>query len=60
MTVFIVVSFETHFTGVVSGVQSNIRLERAFSDPDEAEKDVKRMQGYNPGTRYSIERLEVR
>jgi len=60
MTVFIVVSYETHFTGVVSGVQSNIRLERAYLMPEDAEEYKIEMQRHNPKSTYSIERLEVR
>lgn len=60
MTVFIVLSAETHFTGVVSGVQSNIRLERAYLMPEDADEYKKEMEAHNPKVSYTIEQLEVR
>ena len=60
MTVFIVVSYETHFTAVVSGVQTNVRLEAAFLMPEDAEEDKIERARANPKASYSIERVEVR
>ena len=58
--VWVVVSAETHFTAVVSGVQSNIRIERAFTTPEAADKYMLDQAHYNRGTIYTIEQIEVR
>jgi hypothetical protein len=60
MTVYIVLSVETHFTGVVSGVQSNIRLERAFLTPERADLYRASESARNPKSQYTVERMEVR
>lgn len=60
MTVWIVISAETHFTAVVSGVQTNIRIERAYASPEAADAYQMEMKRYNPATSYTVERIEVR
>jgi hypothetical protein len=60
MMAWVVVSAETHFTAVVSGTQTNIRIERSFTTPEAAQEYVDDEKMRNVHTQYTIEQIEVR
>jgi hypothetical protein len=60
MIAWVILSFESHFTGVVTGVQTNVRVEAAWRDYDAAKEDMDKRQSWNPKVQYKIEQVEVR
>lgn len=59
-TVFIVIEASTHFPAIIAGVTAQMRINRIFWSPTQADAHKAELERINaPGAVYCVEQMEV-